>query len=175
MIKATCYQTAIMGQQNYEKLLDIFSNLFIDAQMEESGTERQLSAVDSEYDLRKAGMAGRLVLQEALMTEDHPMRHFCAGNRYSIWEYPREDFGLDPLQELHKWYQRNYCSPWMKLILQANLPISTLQEYAVKFFGQIPTRGQYEPGLHKEPNGPHHSVSLEKIIKIVPVRYRYLS
>lgn len=53
-----------MGQQNYEKLLDIFSNLFIDAQFEESGTERQLAAVDSEYDLRKESFAvGQLFRQ----------------------------------------------------------------------------------------------------------------
>ncbi|CBY21349.1 unnamed protein product [Oikopleura dioica] len=166
--KATCYQLAIMGQQNYEKLLDIFSNLFIDAQFEESGTERQLAAVDSEYDLRKESFAVELVLKEALMTEDHPMQHFGAGNRFSIWEYPREEFGLDPLEVLHQWYRRNYCSPWMKLVLQANLSLPTLQDYAERYFGQIPTRDQTKPDLHKDRHGPHHSLSLEKIIKIIP-------
>ena len=108
------------------------------------------------------------------MTEDHPMQHFGAGNRYSIWEYPREEFGLDPLEVLHKWYRRNYCSPWMKLVLQANLSISTLQDYAERYFGQIPTRDQTKPDLHKERHGPHHSISLEKIVKIIPVSFLFI-
>lgn len=108
------------------------------------------------------------MLKEALMTEDHPMQHFGAGNRFSIWEYPREEFGLDPLEVLHQWYRRNYCSPWMKLVLQANLSLPTLQDYAERYFGQIPTRDQTKPDLHKDRHGPHHSLSLEKIIKIIP-------
>jgi len=60
-----------MGQQNYEKLLDIFSNLFIDAQFEESGTERQLAAVDSEYDLRKESFAVGKLFRENIRFFDH--------------------------------------------------------------------------------------------------------
>jgi secreted Zn-dependent insulinase-like peptidase len=75
--KATCYQLAIMGQQNYEKLLDIFSNLFIDAQFEESGTERQLAAVDSEYDLRKESFAVGRLFRENVRFFNHRFEFFA--------------------------------------------------------------------------------------------------
>ena len=42
-----------MGKENFEKELDIFANFFIDALIEKSAVDRQLAAIDSEFDLRK--------------------------------------------------------------------------------------------------------------------------
>ena len=42
-----------MGKDNFEKELDIFANFFIDALIEKSAVDRQLAAIDSEFDLRK--------------------------------------------------------------------------------------------------------------------------
>ena len=42
-----------MGKDNFEKELDIFANFFIEALIEKSAVDRQLAAIDSEFDLRK--------------------------------------------------------------------------------------------------------------------------
>ena len=52
--------------------------------------------------------------------------------------------GVDAYETLKEWYRRNYCSNWMKLVLQGNLPLDQLEKYAEDYFLQIPTRDQTE-------------------------------
>lgn len=47
------FQFTVMGKDNFEKELDIFANFFIEALIEKSAVDRQLAAIDSEFDLRK--------------------------------------------------------------------------------------------------------------------------
>ena len=52
--------------------------------------------------------------------------------------------GVDAYETLKEWYRRNYCSNWMKLVLQGNLPLDQLEKYAEDYFLQIPSRDQTE-------------------------------
>ena len=74
----------------------------------------------------------------------------------------------DAYEKLKSWYTRNYCSRWMKLVLQANLSIEKLQEYAVNIFGKIPHRNQTKPDFHPQKHSSFEKVNLAKVLRIVP-------
>merc|ERR1719262_1828878 len=114
------------------------------------------------------------------MEPNHPQSHFTAGNRYSLTEYPKKTFGIDAFEELHKFYNRNYCSRWMTAVLQANLPIDELQTLASKYLEQIPDRGQTAPERNLLANPKMYSaydgVKIPKIVRLIPARnYSILS
>ena len=83
-----------LGKENYEKQMDIFSNFFVKATMKKEAVDRQLAAVDSEFDLRREAFCIELMEQTALMEPNHPQSHFNAGNRLSLTTYPKEHYGI---------------------------------------------------------------------------------
>ena len=91
--------------------------------MVKSAVDRQLAAVDSEFDLRRDAFCIELIQKTALLEKNHPQSHFTAGNRKSLTTFPKAEHNVDAYETLKQWYKRNYCSKWMKLVLQANLPL----------------------------------------------------
>ena len=51
---------------------------------EKSAVDRQLAAVDSEFDLRRDNFYTELVEKTAFLAKNHPQSHFTAGNRLSL-------------------------------------------------------------------------------------------
>ena len=56
----------------------------------------------------------------------------------------------------------------MKLVLQANLPLDKLQEYAIKIFSKIPHRDQTSPDYHPQKHSSFEKVDLAKVLRVVP-------
>ena len=84
----------MLGQENYEKQLDIFSNFFVKPTMNKDAVDRQLAAVDSEFDLRRDTFCIELIEQKALMEQNHPQSHFNCGNKKSLTTVPKERYGI---------------------------------------------------------------------------------
>merc|ERR1712123_461680 len=93
--------------------LDMWAQFFIAPLMKVDSVERELEAVDSEYNNFKASDDSRKmqIVTECLMKPGHPMANFVLGNLKSL----KDD--LTPkttaYDELHKWYPKNYSSNWM--------------------------------------------------------------
>lgn len=62
--------------------------------MDKGAVDRQLAAVDSEFDLRKDAMSVELIEQTALMEPNHPQSHFSAGNKLSLTTWPQEQHNI---------------------------------------------------------------------------------
>ena len=84
-----------MGKKNFEKELDIFANCFINALIEKSAVDRQLAAIDSEFDLRKEINRTFLTIRTALFEKNHPCSGFHSGNRLSLSSVPLERHGIE--------------------------------------------------------------------------------
>lgn len=56
----------------------------------------------------------------------------------------------------------------MKLVLQANLPLDKLQEYAVNIFGKIPDRGETKPDYHPQKHSSFANQDMAKVLRVVP-------
>jgi len=62
--------------------------------MDKDAVDRQLAAVDSEFDLRRDTFCVELIEQTALMEPNHPQSHFNAGNRLSLTTWPKEKHNI---------------------------------------------------------------------------------
>jgi nardilysin len=96
-------------QEHLAGALDIFAQFFIAPLMLESSVERELQAIDSEFQLVKNSDNTRV---QHLMSHtcgrtpfEHPVAKFGWGNYRSLKEIP-ESQGVDPLKMLHDFYDK---------------------------------------------------------------------
>lgn len=94
-------------QEYLAKGLDMFAQFFTSPLMLESSVERELSAIESEFQLVKNSDGSRV---QHLMshtcgqsTKDHPFAKFSWGNLDSLREIPKKQ-NIDPMKELKKFY-----------------------------------------------------------------------
>ena len=96
------------------------------------------------------------------------IKHFSSREK-RLLNYKFCNHNLDPHSRLKDWYARNYSPKWMKLVLQANLDLEALQNYAVDIFGKIPQKEFEQPEMReKNFDSPVANVNLCKILRILP-------
>ena len=115
----TNYNFSVASNKLHEAL-DIWAQFFIDPIMGEDAVDRELSAVNSEFEISKKHDGTRLqhVLKEAIIKRDHRMGSFQCGNVKSLKEDLVEK-GLSAFKFLHEWYPKNYSANWMYLTIQS--------------------------------------------------------
>ena len=96
----------------------MWAQFFISPLMKSDSVDREMEAVDSEFNNFKAGDDARKmqIVIECLVKEGHPMANFMLGNIKSLKDNLPE--GITAYEELHKWYPKNYSSRWMNLVVQ---------------------------------------------------------
>ena len=111
--------------------LDYFSHMFIDPLFSQSGVERELHAVDQEYDknIENDGFREYMVIKDT-GNPNHPNARFSTGNAKTLGRIPRE--------AVVKWYRENYSSDKGHLVIYAALPIEKLKQLAVANFSALP-------------------------------------
>lgn len=103
-------------QEYLAKGLDMFAQFFTSPLMLESSVDRELNAVESEFQLAKNSDGSRL---QHLMSHTcgysparHPFAKFSWGNKESLQESPRRN-NVDPMVELRKFYDQVSHERWM--------------------------------------------------------------
>ena len=121
----------------FDKAVDIFSRFFIDPLFHKEKVEKEVNAVNSEYeknlilDTRK-----RSQIFASLSKADNPFNRFTTGNLNTLVESAKSK-GLDLREELLKFHKKYYVSEKMKLVLYSNKPLNELEEIVVLKFSQI--------------------------------------
>jgi len=122
----------------YIDLLDRFSHFFIDPIFNPSEIERELYAVDQEFERNKEHDGWKRYLVNKEMSNPlHPHHLFSTGNANTLK-------GIPP-SELIKWFENHYSPEIMTLILYSSLPIEELEKLAAEKFSSIPKRGSIYP------------------------------
>lgn len=152
-----------------QEALDIWAQFFIDPIMGENAVEREMKAVNSEFDISKSHDGTRLshVLKEAIVKKNHQMANFPCGNIKSLKEN-LEESGTSAFQLLHQWYPQNYSTSWMYLTIQSTHSLNDMENWVDQIFNSIPNRNLARPA-----NEPDFSVggfdSVSRVCRYQPV------
>jgi secreted Zn-dependent insulinase-like peptidase len=120
----------------FEEGLDRFSRFFIAPTFEAGAVDKELNAVDSEYQMRKNDDGMRLFSASMLTAHpDHPASQFHAGNRETL----SGDQGV-VLDQMIDFYQRHYSADKMTLSIVSPHDLSTLKALAIEKFSEVPKR-----------------------------------
>ncbi|GBG26802.1 Insulin-degrading enzyme [Hondaea fermentalgiana] len=112
--------------------LDIFAQFFVSPLMLEDAVDRELNAIESEFQLSRSSEASRV--QEVLCRtarKGHPLSLFGWGNLRSLREDPAAA-GVDPLKKLREFYNKYYVAPNLKLVICAPLSLDELERLVVE-------------------------------------------
>ncbi|TPP58424.1 Nardilysin [Fasciola gigantica] len=127
-------------RKHFAKCLDRFAQFFISPLLESSSTDRELSAVHSEFELANARDSSRLqFFLGTLACEDSPFRLFGYGNISSLREIPKQN-GTDIEFLLHRHREQSYSAHRMTLALHSKDTLENLEKLARDLFSDVPNR-----------------------------------
>eukprot|EP01035_Chromulina_nebulosa_P017237 gene17237-22763_t len=151
----------------FEGALDIFASFFTCPSFNDSSTNREMKAVDSENSKNlQSDMWRSYQLFKSLAKPDHPFSYFSTGNLQTLQELP-ENSGVNVRDLLLEYYNNYYSSNIMKLCVYGKEDLDTLQNWVLEKFSLIPDRNVTVPSFPSDPYGPEQ---LSKLVHTIPIR-----
>jgi len=146
----TTYKFDVLAD-HAEKAIDIFSNFFMDPLFTQSGTNREVNAVDSENS-KNLIVDGRRRLQilKALADPTHHYSKFSTGNAITLpasidendanIEEAKKAKAADVREALLTFHRRHYCPENIFVVCVGPQSLDTLQEWVVPRYASIKDR-----------------------------------
>ncbi|KAJ3205957.1 Insulinase (Peptidase M16), partial [Dinochytrium kinnereticum] len=160
------FEVASEGEA-FEGALDRFAQFFIAPLFDESCTERELKAVDSEHKKNIQDDCWRISqLEKDLSSANHPYRKFGTGCWQTLHELPLMN-GLDIRKILLEFHDRYYSANIMKLVILGKEPLDVLSDWVVAKFSSVHNKSIAVPSF---PGNPLTEKELKKIIRVKPVK-----
>ncbi len=127
-----------ISHQAFEGALDRFSQFFIAPLFSAEFTEREMNAVDSEFEknLQNDGWRQQQIFR-TMVREDHPENHFSIGNHDTLKGIQRDEF-ID-------FYNRYYSANNMALAILSNSSLDQIERWAKQYFSAI--RNNRKPAI----------------------------
>ncbi|CAE7210328.1 IDE [Symbiodinium natans] len=142
-----CYFTCYMFEvkpECLEEALDRFSRFFTEPLLTRDCTEREINAVDSEFQAGKTSPWWRYVgIMNMSANPDHPF-HVAVGNNKVLLDEPKER-GIDLYEEMKKLYESTYSANGMTLCVFGKQPPGELHKMVAEKFGPIVNKGLTMP------------------------------
>ncbi|KAI1883309.1 hypothetical protein AGOR_G00243870 [Albula goreensis] len=156
-------------RKHFREALDRWAQFFIGPLMIKDAIDREVEAVDSEYQLAKPSDSHRKeMLFGSLAKPGHPMGKFCWGNAQTLKYEPREK-NIDTYKRLREFWERHYSAHYMTLAVQSRETLDTLEEWVREIFSKIPNNGQSKPDFSDQLD-PFDTPAFNKLYRVVPVR-----
>ena len=149
--------------EKFGHALDIFSQFFKKPRFEESASNREMNAVDSEFKKNLSNEERRAIQIEKsiLAAEGSALKRFSTGNLKSL-DVP----GVR--QYLLEYYQNHYSSNLMSLALVGNYSLDDLENLARENFSDVVNKDLKVSSYEDDPMyGPD---ALGHLIKFVPIK-----
>ena len=128
-----------------EGALERFSGFFIEPLFNDSCTESEIKAVDSEHKKNIQNDMWRFFqLEKSISRPGHPYGKFGTGDYKTLWDRPKEA-GRDPRQQLISWWEQEYCARRMKLAVVGKHDVDTLEKWVREKFDKVPVRTEGQP------------------------------
>lgn len=148
----------------FAKALDIFANCFISPSFCNSSVDKELRAIESEFQLAKMSESTRyeqLLCQST--SADHPLRRFSWGNMNSLNKVPQAA-GIDVVEAMRKYHKQYYHPRNAKLVIVAPLDLSELTAMvADSFCSWEPDSSAAPPPLLPVPTFPPHMLCVKPV------------
>uniref|UniRef100_A0A668VIZ8 Insulin-degrading enzyme n=1 Tax=Oreochromis aureus TaxID=47969 RepID=A0A668VIZ8_OREAU len=156
-----------VSHEHLKGALDRFAQFFLCPLFDESCKDREVNAVDSEYEKNLKNDTWRLFqLEKATGNPKHPFSKFGTGNKMTLETRPSEE-GIDIRQELLKFHSTYYSSNLMGLCVLGRESLDELTAMVVKLFGEVENKNVPIPEFPEHPLQEEH---LKKFYKVVPVK-----
>lgn len=160
-LEHTMYHMEV-SQEKLFQALDMLSQFFISPLMLKDSVERELNAIESEFQLSKNSDECRL---QQLLCHDcslqgsdgttgsgsatsgahkkHPFARFSWGNIESLKNIPEKN-GVDMMKELRKFYNRHYYAQNMALVVIGAYSLDELEKQVVESFSDVPALPRFD-------------------------------
>uniref|UniRef100_W5MUL2 Nardilysin a (N-arginine dibasic convertase) n=1 Tax=Lepisosteus oculatus TaxID=7918 RepID=W5MUL2_LEPOC len=156
-------------RKHFREALDRWAQFFICPLMIKDAIDREVEAVDSEYQLARPSDSHRKeMLFGSLAKPNHPMGKFCWGNAQTLKHEPREK-NIDTYARLKEFWQRHYSAHYMTLAVQSKETLDTLEAWVREIFSCVPNNGLPKPDFSHLLD-PFETVAFNKLYRVVPVR-----
>ncbi|KAK5623448.1 hypothetical protein CRENBAI_014232 [Crenichthys baileyi] len=153
----------------FREALDRWAQFFICPLMIEDAVDREVEAVDSEYQLARPSDSHRKeMLFGSLAKPGHPMGKFCWGNAQTLKHEPREKL-INTYERLRDFWRRYYSAHYMTLAVQSRESLDTLEEWVRDIFIKIPNNAKPRPNF-SHLQQPFDTPAFHKLYRVVPVR-----
>ena len=184
--ESTTYYFSI-PQEHLGGALDRLAQFFIAPLMLESGVERELKAIESEFQLNKQSDHARLqqLWSTTSNNPNHPFSQFNWGNIKSLKEIP-EASKVDPMARLRSFFDKYYYASNTRVVVVGAYTLDQLQEKVIKCFSGVPAFPRVGPApkalavswdsVYETPLkqfGLPLAPSSFKLYRIVPVKDRH--
>ncbi|KAI5101070.1 nardilysin isoform X1, partial [Silurus meridionalis] len=147
----------------------VWAQFFICPLMIEDAIEREVEAVDSEFQLARPSDSHRKeMLFGSLAKPNHPMGKFCWGNAQTLKHEPKEKM-INTYERLQEFWRRHYSAHYMTLTVQSRESLDTLEEWVREVFIKVPNNGQAHPDFSNLQD-PFTTPDFNKLYRVVPVR-----
>nr|XP_027190387.1 nardilysin-like isoform X2 [Cicer arietinum] len=139
----TCYHFEVK-REFLKGALKRFSQFFISPLVKMEAMEREVQAVDSEFNQVLQSDACRLQqLQCHTSTPNHPLNKFFWGNKKSLVDAMEK--GIDLRDQILKLYNDYYHGGLMKLVVIGGESLDVLESWVVELFGAVKKGPQVNP------------------------------
>ncbi|KAJ9084778.1 hypothetical protein DSO57_1020720 [Entomophthora muscae] len=155
-----------VNHSSLEGALDRFSQVFINPLFSKESVAKEANVVNSEYkgqtqiDLFKTNQ-----VQKHTLNQSHTFSRFGASNYDSIYKIPKSK-GVDPRQEITKYYNKYYSANQMQLVVLGRESIEQLKNMTIPRFSNVRNSNISRPSI---PFSPFSKDNLPVEIDINPV------
>ncbi|XVF46119.1 hypothetical protein PTKIN_Ptkin03bG0001100 [Pterospermum kingtungense] len=144
----TCYHFEV-EREFLKGALKRFSHFFISPLVKLEAMEREVLAVDSEFNQVLQNDSCRLQQLQCHTSEHgHPFNRFSWGNKRSLIDAVEK--GIDLRKQILKLYQDYYHGGLMKLVVIGGEPLDVLQQWVVELFSEVRQGYQGKPEFKVE-------------------------
>jgi len=152
-----------VSNEGFERALDMFSQFFISPLLGENQAEREMKAVDSEFNMSQQSDAWRrFMILQTLSHPDSKLNRFNCGNLKSL----QKEGIRDALLSFHKqWYSSNI----MNLVVSSKHSLEQLEAWVIEKFTAVPNKDLKVPDLG-QPSHPFPPERLGVITKFHPIQ-----
>lgn len=154
----------------FHKALDKFAHFFVSPLLTKNCVDREIEAVDSEFQESIRSDEDRLT--QLLCTKTgkpgNPMVKFVFGNADTLKRIPAEK-GIDVYGRLRDFFNRYYTAQYMTLAVHSKHTLDTLEQWVKESFGGI-HNNQEAPLTFAAFKDPFDTPEFRKIYKVIAVQ-----
>ncbi|XP_061700312.1 nardilysin-like isoform X3 [Syngnathoides biaculeatus] len=156
-------------RRSFKEALDRWAQFFICPLMIRDAIDREVEAIDSEYQLAKPSDSHRKeMLFGSLAKPGHPMGKFCWGNAQTLKQEPKKK-KISVYKQLRAFWKKYYSAHYMTLAVQSKEKLDTLEMWVREIFSKVPNNGLRKPDFSDMPE-PFDTPFFNKLYRVVPVR-----
>ncbi|XP_061467685.1 nardilysin-like [Rhineura floridana] len=153
----------------FKEALDRWAQFFIHPLMIKDAIDREVEAVDSEYQIARPSDANRReLLLGSLAKEGHPMRKFFWGNTETLKVMPKKN-RINTYERLRDFRTRYYSAHYMNLVLQSRDTLDTLEKWVTEIFSQIPNN-ELPKATFGHLSKPFDTPAFHKLYRVIPMK-----